>query len=260
MMEIPRKKRPRFKFRLAPTLLALVLLPVFVGLGFWQLDRAKQKLALQRAYDTRTQAPPLVLTGALQSAEQLRYRRLSVHGVYETEHQILIDNRVNRGRVGYHVITPLRISGSNTRVLVNRGWVPLGRSRDFLPVIDTPKVEQLIRGVATIPLLNRFSLREPAPVAKEAWPRRWLQMNLKRFRDAVDYPVQPFLILLDKNSPAGGFERNWRKLDKSITVHRGYAFQWYALAVTVLFGYVLLGIRAARRGAGDDESNTQSEV
>ena len=63
-----------------------------------------------------------------EQADDLRFYRVVAHGTYQPQYQLLIDNRVQDGRVGYYVITPLRIGGSNTLVLVNRGWVPMGET------------------------------------------------------------------------------------------------------------------------------------
>lgn len=59
----------------------------------------------------------------------------------------------------------------------------------------------------------------------------------------VVFPVQPVVILLDPRSPAGGFTRDWTRLDAGIAVHRGYAFQWFMLAATLLALYLFFGFR-----------------
>ena len=73
----------------------------------------------------------------LQQAEDLRFHRVVARGYYDARNQVLIGNRVHEGRVGYHVITPLRIEGGEVRVLVNRGWVPQ-REDGAPPPIDVP--------------------------------------------------------------------------------------------------------------------------
>ncbi|MEK7735090.1 MAG: SURF1 family protein, partial [Pseudomonadota bacterium] len=150
--------------RWAPTVAVLLLLPAFIAAGCWQLDRADQKRRLQDEYDTRTRGPVLAIDAALRVAEDLRYHRVQARGVYEPERQVLLENRVHRGRPGYHVITPLRIDGGETRVLVNRGWVAIGEGRDRLPSVDAPAGLQQVSGVATVPAEKYFTLREPDPL------------------------------------------------------------------------------------------------
>ena len=178
----------------------------------------------------------------------------SVQGYYEPARTILLDNRVHEGRVGYFVITPIRIAGTQTRVLINRGWIPLGQNRKNLPVLPTTSKVVKVTGIATVPG-KRFILRRPEEIIEGGWPTLWQTMDIKRFRDAVSYPVQPVVVLLDSRSKAGGFKRNWRRLDRIVSIHQGYAATWYTMALTVIVGYFLMAWRIARRE--DDAEITQ---
>jgi len=55
--------------RVLPTLLALALIPSFVALGWWQLQRAEEKRVLQTEYDRRASAPPVRIGPQPQAAE-----------------------------------------------------------------------------------------------------------------------------------------------------------------------------------------------
>ncbi len=236
----------RFAPRLLPTLATVALLPLVLGLGFWQLDRAEHKARLQTEYDARTHGPIVSIGVSLQPAETLRFYRVVAKGRYDGDRQILLDNRVHRGQVGYHVITPLVIEGSETRVLVNRGWVALGMDREHLPAIDTPTGVQEIFGVAMVPAERVFTLGKPGAVSGQ-WEPVWQTMDMARFKAAVNYPVQPVVVLLDPASPAGGFVRAWSRLDAGIATHKAYAFQWFALAIALLTLYLVVNIRKLPR-------------
>ena len=243
----------RFRPRLLPTLATLVLLPVLLRLGFWQLDRAQQKHTLQADYDARIAAPPVSLGGQMWSAADARFRRIELKGYYETAYQILLDNRVHKGAVGYYVITPLRLPGSGVRVLVNRGWVPIGRDRQHLPTLETPADEQTVAGVAMLPSEHFFTLADPGPVTGD-WPTVWENLDMPRYRQAVPFPVQPVVLLLDANSPAAGFVREWARLDTGIATNQSYAFQWFSLAVALLGIYLLVNTRRMpAEGANNDK-------
>lgn len=225
-----------------PTLATVALIPLLIGLGFWQLDRAAQKRQLQADYDRGQEAPPTRLQAVLESAESLRFRRVIVRGQYEPEYQILIDNRVHQGQVGYHVLTPLRIEDGNVRVLVNRGWVALGEDRDHVPRIETPKEVVEVEGVATLPQTGGFHLgtaRPPLP----GWQNRWQYVDLTEYARNVPFPVQPVVILLSPQSAAGGFARHWVRLDTGIATHQGYAFTWFSMAVALAAIYLFVNIR-----------------
>ena len=235
-----------FKRMPIPTLAMLVLLPLFLYLGYWQLQRAEEKRALQAEYDRRAHDTPVSIGSRLQHAEALRFYKVVAKGRYETDYQVLLDNRVHQGRAGYHVITPLHIQGSDMRVLVNRGWVPLGEDRVQLPALETPQGQQVVTGVATVPMEKVFMLAEPEPIGGD-WQPVWQHLDMKRYSQAVPFPVQPVVVLLDSASPAGGFTREWSRLDTGIAVHQGYAFQWFTLAAALLAIYLLLSRRGAKK-------------
>lgn len=225
-----------------PSLVTLLLLPVLIGLGIWQLQRAEYKTALQAEYDARSQGPAVAVASELQPAEALRYYRVAAKGVYEPAYQILVDNRVHRGQAGYHVVTPLHLQGGAARILVNRGWVAAGPDRSQLPPIDVPPGLVEVHGVAVEPGDRHFTLAAPEPI-RDVWPTVWQNLDMKRYAAAVPFPVQPVVILLDPSAPAGGFVRDWARLDTGIATHRGYAFQWFSLAAALAVIYLVVNLR-----------------
>lgn len=240
------RRRYRFQPAPIPTLATVVLLALFVALGSWQLKRAGEKAALQAQYDARQAQAPVALGGEAQDAEALRFRRVAATGHYETEYQILLDNRVHRGRAGFHVITPLKLEGGERRLLVNRGWIALGADRAQLPPVETPAGVQRILGLAAVPAERFFTFASRAPLAG-AWEPLWQNLDMARYAASVPFPVQPVVVLLDPGAP-GGFVREWARLDAGIATHRGYAFQWFALAAALIVLYAALNLR--RRDAG----------
>ncbi|HEX7043153.1 MAG TPA: SURF1 family protein [Burkholderiales bacterium] len=236
----------RLRTLLVPTLAALVLVPLFCGLGFWQLRRAEEKQALQAEYDRRAAAPPVTLHAAPVAVDEVQYARVQARGVYETEYQVLWDNRIHNGVPGYHVLTPFRIENSAMRVLVNRGWVPAPPSRSELPDVAPPSTPVAISGTAVVPRVD-FLLGELDPLTRTP-PTVWQQIDLERYAAQVDWPLQPIVILLDPASP-GGYVREWARLDAGIAVHWGYAFQWFALAATAVVVYGVLVVRWHRRNS-----------
>jgi surfeit locus 1 family protein len=230
--------------RWLPLAAVWLLVPVFLLLGLWQLQRADEKRRLQEEYDARRQGPAVRVEARVQAGEDLRFYRVEAAGRYDPDHQFLLDNRVHHGRVGYHVITPLRIGDSEVRVLVNRGWIALGESRDRPPAIDTPRGPVSLTGVATVPSEKGYR-PYTAPATDGKWETVWPYLDMKRYAQAVSFPVQPVVILLDPVNPSG-FTREWSRLDAGIAVHQGYAFQWFALAVALVGLYLLVRRRARR--------------
>lgn len=234
--------RLQFSAGFWPTLATALLLPLLTGLGLWQLERAAFKQRVQAELDHLQEAPALRLRSVLEAPETLRYRRVLVRGRYQPQYQILIDNRVHQGQAGYHVLTPLHIEGGDVRVLVNRGWVALGPDRAHLPRIETPATVVEVEGVASLPQTGGFRLGSARP-AGSGWQPVWQYLDSAEYARHTPFLMQPAVILLDPASPAGGFVRQWARLDAGIHTHQGYAFTWFALAVALAAIYLLVNTR-----------------
>lgn len=233
----------KFRPGVAPTIIFLLVLPALIALGFWQLSRAEQKRELQRQYDDRVKHAPIVLGTSLGKAEDLLYYKITARGVFDTRHQFFIDNRVHDGLVGYHVITPLLIAGSESVVLVNRGWVQGSPDRAVLPDAEPPAGVQTITGVAVVPHKKVFKLADEQPIGA-SWPKVWQRIDMARFTSAVKSPLQPIVILQNPDHSSNGLVRDWKRLDTGIAVHEGYAFQWFSLALALAAIYFLVNFRA----------------
>ena len=133
-----------FEPRLFTTLLAIALIVLLVSLGRWQLHRAAEKRVL---FDSFAAADGAAQPIDLRSAKVARYSRVQAVGRYDETRQVLIDNMVEGGRAGYYVITPFALEGGGW-VLVNRGWVPVGRTRADRPAIAVGGNVRTVRGRA----------------------------------------------------------------------------------------------------------------
>ena len=126
--------------RVALLLLALAGILLTFRLGFWQLDRAAQKLAWQASIAERGQLPALQaqdLTAV--GADAQLHRRVHLRGHWLADKTVFLDNRPMQGRVGFFVVTPLQLEGSSQAVLVQRGWAPRdAQDRSRLPPLATP--------------------------------------------------------------------------------------------------------------------------
>lgn len=230
------------RFRPSPWggLLALAVAAGCIQLGNWQHGKADRKAAAQALLDHGMQDGTIQLAGTPVDAEALRARQVVVRGRFETERQFLVDNRIQRERAGYHVITPLRIEGSEMRVLINRGWIPAADRHSDIPDVPTPVETVELRGTATLPGQRFFTLgTEPAT---KAWQPVWQNLDLARFRSLAPWPLQPVVIQLDPASPAG-FGREWPRPDERLERHLSYALQWYGFAASAVLIWMALGWR-----------------
>ena len=94
------------------------------ALGFWQLDRLEQRPGVQSAAQRRPGRASLGTDGRALAAGDLRDRQAVAYGSFDYTHQVAIRNQNYQGQPGFYLVTPLRFSGSEMAVLVNRGWIP----------------------------------------------------------------------------------------------------------------------------------------
>lgn len=232
----------RFSPTVWPTLAALFFFVLTLSLGNWQSGRADAKRELQARYDAAVGEAPIHVGGDLLDRDSVLYRKLEVEGVFDDAHTILIDNRVLNGVAGYHVLTPLRILGGPVAVLVNRGWVAAGRTRDQVPAPPTPEGVVRLEGMAVDPHTRYFELAQTAPQG-----RVWQNLDFERYATATRLKLQPVL-LLQTSEQADGLRRSWPRPDTGVATHVSYAFQWYSLAATLAALWLIMNVKRDRDG------------
>lgn len=238
-------------------MVALVLVPLFLAAGQWQWNKARVKADLQRELELRTAEPAVdIPTALLVDAPSLRYRKIAARGRYEPERQILIDNRMHQERAGYHVVTPLRLAGSDIRLLVNRGWIPAPADRRQVPQVDTPTGDVSVIGTAAIPATRFFVLGADGTEGNAAWRTVWQNLDIDRYGKAVDFPIQPIVLELDADSGAGGFVREWRRPDERRQTNLSYALQWWGFAATTVVLWLVFNVPWKRSEPPTDEGKT----
>ena len=231
--------RRRFRPRVVPTLAMLVAVPAFLVAGSWQRARMEAKEALFAQYDAVARAAPAPLPeiGAEGDWVAQRYRPVVVHGEFDAGRQIYVDNKVDAGRVGYHVVTPLGLADGRF-VLVDRGWIAAGASRAALPPAPPPS------GVATVE--GRLNFTDRYRELEADTDRGPVRQNLDpaRFAAATGLPVLP--VIIEQTAlpvPDDGLVRTRPRPDFGIEKHRIYMLQWYAFAVLAVTLWVLLNWR-----------------
>ncbi len=233
-----------FKPSVKAVWLFAVFFPLFVALGFWQLQRADEKVALNVLRDTRSQEPPRSLKDvAAEVLDDLRYRPVWMEGQYDTAHQFLLDNQLQGQSVGYQVLTPLRLSGMDKAVLVNRGWVPQGSSRRVLPNIDqAPPGTMKVIGI--VERFHRVGFQlEGADIPADGWPSVVQLPQAEKLAERLGYSVLPYQVLLDPAAD-GGYSRVWQVVRLDSDKNRGYALQWFLFAGLVTFFFVRYSFKA----------------
>ncbi|PWV61700.1 SURF1 family protein [Plasticicumulans acidivorans] len=231
---------------------ALLLSACFGALGVWQLQRAAEKTARQAEWAARPSLPVLALGSTDVADAQLRFRRAQGRGRYLAGHEFLLLNRPHAGRNGFEVYTPFEMTGGAALLLVDRGWIESARVSQ-LPAVPPPPAESLlISGLLAEPA--NPGLRLGTIEAAGVWPRAVTWLDTDAAARALGRPVLGAVLLLDAAQP-GGFLREWQvEIDGfGPQRHQAYAFQWFALALTVLVTWYALNRRRAS-ASGEGES------
>jgi len=214
---------------------------LFVTAGEWQQGRMEQKLALRAKFDAAVAMAPATLPESVVDWPAWRYRPVVAEGVFDAARQILIDNKIEGGRAGYHVVTPLVLRDGRA-VLVDRGWVAAGETRAQLPT--APQAGGVtVRGRVNIPTANYFELSRDAPAGVV-----WENLDPSRFAARTGLSVLP--IVVEQTAPTSVTDnliRNWPAPDFGIEKHRIYMVQWYLFAATAAGLWMYFNLRRPRK-------------
>ena len=211
-----------------PTLVAVAVIVLTTSLGNWQLRRADEKAAFQAQVDAADRDAPLSISAQQFDPSGFDGRRVVVRGRFVAERTVFIDNRTRKGVAGFHVVTPVRIEGSQRHVLVLRGWVardPADRNR--LPEVPAPAGVVDVEGLGQATIAQVLELRaapEPGPQ-----DRLWQNLDFDRFERWSALELQPLLVR-QTGDLGDGLVRELPAAGGDVAKHRGYAFQWYSMA------------------------------
>ena len=92
-------------------------------LGFWQLDRHRERQVAVREQAARMSNPPVGAAEVLSGASQFDNRRVLLTGQLDLANEIVLMNRTRRGAPGVHLFTPMILAGTDSAIMINRGWV-----------------------------------------------------------------------------------------------------------------------------------------
>lgn len=225
------------------TLITLVLLVAFLGLGRWQWERGASKEPVWQAFDNPGEP---VKPGTRSIDELPRFARVVLSGSYDAERQVLLENRSHAGKPGYEVLTPLRLSDGRF-VLVNRGWIPFSGYRDRLPDLPVSGEQRSVSGrTDELPSAGLASGRA-APQQGGSWPKVTSFPTHEQLEATLGETIARRILLLDADAP-DGFVREWSPPGMAPTRHYSYAIQWWGFALVLLVLYFGLNFRKVSHG------------
>lgn len=248
-----------FRPRLWPTLVAIPMLAVLIGLGSWQAKRHGETTDARDLYHRQHDLAPVV-TSLAEAGEnsgggepgderlhRLHLRRATLKGTLEPEQAQLLTARYVLGRLGYGVTMPLRVSeGPHQRLLVHLGRVPTDQLESYLATVRASPVRTL-RGRLQVATVNDADAQ---PVGEKAGLPTWRSSNPGALARTI-VGLEPRLMLVvgeqasgkvvDKDKiPADGYVHPVRLTPAK---HIEYAATWFGLAFTLIAIWLAFSIR-----------------
>ncbi|MCX4551890.1 SURF1 family protein [Streptomyces sp. NBC_01387] len=231
------------------TLVALVLMPTMIKLGFWQLHRHQHKVAQNALIGENLKATPVPvedLTAPGHTVPHDEYwRQVTATGHFDTADEVVVRRRTSSdGTVGYHVLTPFVLTNGKT-VLINRGWIPDNGSQMTLPKIPAaPKGDLTVTGRL---MADQTTAASGIRNVKGLPPRQVMLISSAQQAKALGRPVLGGYIEQTAPEPRGDSPELIPTPEHSdIGPHMAYAVQWWLFTAGVPIGWVVLVRREKR--------------
>lgn len=221
------------KNRVLFAVIAVLLAVVCVRLGIWQLDRLEQRRARNAAVASRAELPAVDIASLPADTAGLRFRRARIAGAADYEHELILANRARDGSPGVNLLTPVRVPGSDTAIVVNRGWV-------YAPDATNPRSGGW-READTASFegyVELFTDGPVAPVSPER-PRSLPRATLASVRARVPYPIADRYLVVQVPPDSSRDSVPARVQPPAVNdegSHLSYAVQWFIFAAIAVAG------------------------
>lgn len=227
----------RFRPGLTPTLFLLTVVPVLIGLGLWQLQRADWKAELVARIEAQLDAPPQPVS-TIDDLPREEFLRVRLEGRFGGE-AMFLGGRTLGGRAGWHVVTPFELTDGGW-VIVDRGWIPMTARSHAVPLGGEGPIE----GVVRLPPEAGTFTPEDDPGAGE-----WYRIDPMAMASASGIEkarVAP--VYVAASGSTSGNEGDGKPIptgDRFVLPqnHFQYAMTWFGLAATLAAVYLVYGFR-----------------
>ncbi len=209
-------------------LLVMLLFLICLGMAGLQLWRAATRGERFEREQAALISTPISVSAQQAERAEIVDRAATARGRWLPGKTLFLDNKIYRSHPGYHVLTPLQLSGSEVVVLVNRGWIAAPRLRSEIPLVSSPTGEVEISGVTRDFETRTFELEKNLPQGSV-----WQHVRAADYRQLSGLDALP-VILLQTGGGGDGLIREWGTPDNPATRHYGYAAMWLVFAAMTL--------------------------
>jgi surfeit locus 1 family protein len=218
-------------------ILSLFAAAVFVRLGVWQLARLHEKVQRNEAIVHQQREIPVPFASLPRDTVAAHYRSASASGRFDYPNELALSGRTHQGSPGVELLTPLRMPGSDTAVLVNRGWVyaPDGATAN--------RARWREQDTATVTGYVEQYMPDAGTTSAASDPRIVRRVSRSEIAAKIPYPVAPYYLVATGDTTDGMHpaRRTNPVLDEG--PHRSYAIQWFLFALIAISGATMVALR-----------------
>lgn len=220
---------------------AAIVAAVCVRLGIWQLDRLHQRRASNAAISAATALAPIDLNhpGTVPSRN---FRRAVASGEFDRAHEITLRGFVYQGAPGVRIVTPLRLAGQDSAVLVLRGFVnaddAVHARTDSLDEPGTLSIGGVLREVPV-------AADSGQPLTSEG-KTTWRRLDLAALRARTPYPLLEVYLIAARDSVHHGFPIRLEPEPLDDGPHLSYALQWFGFATTAIVVGLIIAFKSEK--------------
>jgi surfeit locus 1 family protein len=223
----------RFQPRFWPTVVALVMMAMVIGLGTWQLQRRVWKTDLLATIAARMNGPAVPLPAQIANPPDWSFRNVHVSGHFAADKALWLYGRTYDGKAGIHLLMPL-IRAEGDPILVDRGFVPFDHGSElaaYAPADGPVEIDGVVR------------LPEPGGLfvpSNQPDKNIWYTVDMPAMSKTVAQPLAPVYIAAKPTGAAGWPAATGGTEGTGIrNEHLNYAIFWYSMAVVLAAIYLM---------------------
>lgn len=213
-------------------ILALVVVGVFIKMGFWQIERLQWKNGLMAAMEAQQKVDPNAVSLSTKVDSIVNnFHRGYLTGVWSAEMNVKVGPHLMDGQLGYWIVSPLMLN-DGTAVMVNRGWVP--ETMTVMMLESAPP-----KGIVTLTGTLRESDIEGGMVADD--PKSWRTLNVDAIANSLRLPnFAPLAMFMESSTPADDSILRPAPVMTSLrNEHLNYAIFWFGMAALTVVLFVM---------------------
>ncbi len=216
------------------------------------MARLSERRSFNRTLAARLEAAPVTMRSLGSDTSLGHYRRVSATGVFLYDREIVYAGRAHDGSPGVDLLTPLALSGTDTVVLVNRGWAYSPDAQTLDPARWREQDSATVFGYAeTFSGRHRAGGTDRPASARRPQTLTVHELEHATIEAAVGHPVARYLLVQTSDGvlrpgvvPA---RLTFPALGEGS--HRGYAVQWFSFALIATVGGAVLLRKQRAEGA-----------